>query len=304
MNNSKHKEKVFRDSVHGYIAIPESYCSRLIDTPLFQRLRHIEQTSMRCLYPSARHDRFVHSLGVYHLGCIAFEHLQNNISEMEEARGISKERWISWKHTFLIACLMHDCGHGPFSHTFERFYDVAEQDCSGGKHLEHRLARKIGIHEDEISCFRTSAEHEKVSAILLLDKYSESIKEICPNADPFLAARMITGWTHLIKDSVEKQIENILISLLNGPIDVDKLDYIVRDTWASGADNATVDIPRLLGAVCAGHDDSGKLILAFRKSALSVIEGIFSARNQVCNADERLQTCGKQIHNPDPFRRL
>ena len=62
------EEKRVLDSVHGYITIPEDLCDYVIDTPFFQRLRRIEQTSCRVLFPSARHDRFIHSLGVYHLG--------------------------------------------------------------------------------------------------------------------------------------------------------------------------------------------------------------------------------------------
>lgn len=53
--------KLFKDTVHGYIRIPKRYCDLLIDTPHFQRLRRIEQTSIRSLYPCARHDRFAHS---------------------------------------------------------------------------------------------------------------------------------------------------------------------------------------------------------------------------------------------------
>ena len=55
------------DSVHGYINVPKEYCDKIIDTVYFQRLRRIEQTSGRSLFPSARHDRFIHSLGVFNL---------------------------------------------------------------------------------------------------------------------------------------------------------------------------------------------------------------------------------------------
>jgi HD superfamily phosphohydrolase len=56
--------KRFRDPVHGYITVPTVYCEKFIDSELFQRLRRIEQTSMRVLFPAAHHDRFAHSLGV------------------------------------------------------------------------------------------------------------------------------------------------------------------------------------------------------------------------------------------------
>jgi len=60
--------KVIRDSIHGYIQIPETIVKEIVDSELFQRLRNIEQTNMRALFPAARHDRFIHSLGVYALG--------------------------------------------------------------------------------------------------------------------------------------------------------------------------------------------------------------------------------------------
>jgi len=69
------EEKRILDSVHGYIRIEEKYIKNVIDTEYFQRLRRIEQTSTRSLFPSARHDRFIHSLGVFHLGSKIVENL-------------------------------------------------------------------------------------------------------------------------------------------------------------------------------------------------------------------------------------
>ena len=65
------KPKVFKDPVHGYISVDEDIVDLIIDSKYFQRLRRIEQTSMRCVYPSARHDRFAHSLGTYYLAKVA-----------------------------------------------------------------------------------------------------------------------------------------------------------------------------------------------------------------------------------------
>ena len=69
----KEKTKKFRDPIYGYIEIEESVVHNIVDTATFQRLRNIRQTSYGPLYPSALHNRFVHSLGVYHLGCLAFD---------------------------------------------------------------------------------------------------------------------------------------------------------------------------------------------------------------------------------------
>jgi HD superfamily phosphohydrolase len=70
--------KLIKDTIHGYIKIPDEYCHNLIDTEVFQRLRRIEQTSIRNLFPCAHHDRFVHSLGTYHLGSKAIDEIFRN----------------------------------------------------------------------------------------------------------------------------------------------------------------------------------------------------------------------------------
>lgn len=72
------KVKSFKDSVHGYIYVPEPYVRHLIDKVHFQRLRNIDQTDIRIVYPSAKHDRFSHSLGVFYLGQRAVEALRKN----------------------------------------------------------------------------------------------------------------------------------------------------------------------------------------------------------------------------------
>ena len=113
-------EKSIKDPVHGYIVIPKEYCRLFVDTPIFQRLRLIEQTSMRWLFPGARHDRFIHSLGVFHLASRIYESIKLNVQDEEIKELLEKTNIES---TFRVASLMHDCGHSPFSHTFEKYYN-------------------------------------------------------------------------------------------------------------------------------------------------------------------------------------
>ena len=90
---------------------------------------------------------------------------------------------------------------------------------------------------------------------------------------------MITGCTHWEPKDNSEQFENCLISLINGAgIDVDKLDYILRDTWASGVNNVSIDLQRLLGALEVVRGQS-VLTVAFRKSALSVLKSVLDGRN-------------------------
>lgn len=110
--------KRLKDPIYGYINIPTQYMNRIIDTACFQRLRRIIQTSYSPLYSSAVHNRFVHSLGVFHLGEIASTQIINEINKKFQFE-FDIERI---GEIFRIACLLHDVGHAPFSHTGEVFY--------------------------------------------------------------------------------------------------------------------------------------------------------------------------------------
>lgn len=282
--------KSFKDSVHGYINIPKIFISNIVDTPGFQRLRNIEQTGMKVLYPTAKHDRFSHSIGVFHLGSIAVDALMDNFRGESHWKvvsdGTNEIFWAKNKVLFLIACLLHDIGHAPFSHSLERFFGFEPFESTGSAdssfdELQKMLFGNDNTTEDEKGFFRQSSEHEKMSAWLLLDKnclWYERIEAIlnelgkkkfperilesdgeydqdppCISADNLeedvqFIARMILG----VKYSdykPEKQIRNCFIELLNGSFDVDKLDYTVRDTKMSGIRNIALDIERLLSSL-------------------------------------------------------
>lgn len=264
------KVKEFRDPVHGYISVPAGLCADFVDTAIFQRLKYIQQTSMRPLYPSAHHDRFAHSLGVYHLAMIAFDHLLEN-TDPTILQGVALE---NYRWTFVVAALMHDCGHSPFSHTFEPHYKKRAKDFLFSFADD---AFKKDYAEWE-SIRGAPAPHEVFSAAVFLKHYANAAKVAGCNCS--LVARMITGCTHIPASTVEMQIENCLIELVNGPaIDVDKLDYIVRDTWSSGVNNVSIDVRRLLAAIEIAERSAGDLRLVFRKSALSVIKSVIDGRN-------------------------
>jgi hypothetical protein len=269
--------KQFKDPVHGYIRVPQIYCKYFIDTPIFQRLRHIEQTSMRCLFPGAHHDRFIHSLGVFHLGQWMYEVLLNNTAGDQAIHAALQEK--SLKHTFLIACLMHDCGHAPFSHTLEKFYN--DSGVSGGVHNQAFASlsdcfqlEDFKVEEKEFK----PAHHEAMSAVVLKECFDGKTPDL--DWDATLAARMITGCKHHSPGTLTLRVQNILIGLLNSSaIDMDKLDYIMRDTWASGVKNSAIDVQRLIEAATIVNAGTENIRLAYRKSALSVIQSVVDARN-------------------------
>jgi HD superfamily phosphohydrolase len=257
-------QKLFRDPIHGYISIPVDYCSAFIDNKIFQRLRRIEQTSMRVLYPSAHHDRFSHSLGVFHLGQIAVSYLLLNSPAL-------KDKDIAVK-SFKMACLLHDCAHSPFSHTFEKYYTLNRDDEIRNRLIYNNPDKRF---KDDFATTITPAPHEVVSAIVAIEIFKSDIEKL--GGDVNLVARMITGCQF---SDPSMGIENCLISLLNGSaIDVDKLDYILRDTWASGINNVRIDDERLLSSLLIKQDKDGIYQVFFGKHALNVIKNVVDGRN-------------------------
>ena len=117
--------KVFRDTIHGYIEIEKDIVSSIIDTALFQRLRRIEQTSMRCLYPSARHDRFIHSIGTFHLAKKISTNLSRKFQDLKNKDFVFDEKYFcKLQFNLELAALLHDVGHSPFSHTLEEYFKL------------------------------------------------------------------------------------------------------------------------------------------------------------------------------------
>jgi HD superfamily phosphohydrolase len=177
---------------------------------------------------------------------------------------------------------MHDCAHAPFSHTFENSYEHLEPNKPDEEkvytNLERRLESLTGLR-DEIERLPPGAPHEKLSAVILVELYEYAILAIDSSIDINLIVRMITGWHYKKTGSGKRYVEKCLIDMLNSKaIDVDKLDYIIRDTWASGVDNTSIDIHRLINAVSVGVYEGTK-VLAFDKSALSIIQSVVDARN-------------------------
>ncbi|MDR0305523.1 MAG: HD domain-containing protein [Chitinispirillales bacterium] len=268
----------------------------MIDTAAFQRLRRLEQTSYRVLYPSASHDRFTHSLGVFHLGKLAYEAIVENQKEsdfelMDEMESKLKEL----KNPFLTACLLHDVGHAPFSHTCEDFFDDDKKTLRDKlidivrKRFVKEPQRFKDFEKDVKNRNFVAKPHEFMGAILLIDDMSLDVANFFNNNEEHLdfAARAIIGCTYdvtgkngSVRDDLD--LKNALIRILNSTlIDVDKLDYTVRDSITSGYSNVEMDLPRLMSSYTLAKNDkyNGRIWPAYKKSALSVIEHVFLARN-------------------------
>lgn len=111
--------KQIKDPIYEYVDIDDDF-TKVIDMPEYQRLRNVIQTSYQALYPSALHNRFTHSIGVFHLGRKLFASFCKNVKS--DFPLFYHGDWKRLEKTFLLACLLHDVGHSPFSHTGEKFY--------------------------------------------------------------------------------------------------------------------------------------------------------------------------------------
>ena len=254
--------KQFKDPIYGYIEIKSRYIP-IINSAEFQRLRNIRQTGYASLYPSALHNRFVHSLGVFHLGKKSINYLRSNIGNELGEDFDNIYNWDQIKETFVLSCLLHDVGHSPFSHTGEDFYNA-----STIFEKEFQDLLQSSDFDKDVVDQGTGKPHEAMSALIginLLEKMGfEFEKEFF--------ARAIMGIEYSSK-VIKYQIRNCLISMLNGSlIDVDKLDYLMRDAYVTGYSSMKIDYERLLAGYVMTKiktNTNGEIFrLAFKKGSL------------------------------------
>lgn len=254
------------DSVHGYITIPEHICNNVIDTPYFQRLRRVEQTSCRVLFPSARHDRFIHSLGVYHIGKKIVEAIKKNCDTK------LPNEFENRAENYLMACLLHDVSHSPFSHTFEDYYD------NNTNSLKDLLSQKVNTQtftSDWKDTDWNSAPHEIMSAIMAITCFSDYVK--APKYDLEFIARMIVGCKY---SDPSKSFDNAFIELLHSKIlDADGLDYACRDAAMAGYSTNNIDVERLVGDIFIVMDEDGQYKVCFSNKAINEIESVLGVKH-------------------------
>ena len=193
------KKKVVNDPVYGFIKIPTDLIYDIIEHPWFQRLRRIKQLGMTHLvYPGAVHSRFSHALGAMHLMQLAIEHLQSKGHE------VTKEE----EEAACVAILLHDIGHGPFSHA-----------------LEHTLVEGVS--------------HEKISRLFMANLNEEFDGQLD------LALQIFNN----------QHPKKFLYQLISGQLDLDRLDYLNRDSFFSGVTEGMVSSNRIIKLINIKNDE-------------------------------------------------
>ncbi|MEI6124251.1 MAG: HD domain-containing protein [Bacteroidota bacterium] len=193
------KRKIINDPVHGFITIPNEFIFDVIEHPYFQRLRYIKQLGLTYMvYPGASHSRFQHALGAMHLMTQAVEmlKLKEHLISDQEQQGL------------LLAILLHDIGHGPFSHALER-----------------TLVSEVS--------------HEKMSWFFM-QRFNAIFDGRLQLAEK------------IFSDTYPKRF---LHQLVSSQLDVDRLDYLMRDSFFTGVSEGVISTNRIIKMLNVCNDE-------------------------------------------------
>lgn len=210
--------KIINDPVYGFITIDDEFIYHIISHPYYQRLRRIHQMAFaEMVYPGAVHSRLHHSLGAYHLMCNALHELKSKgISVSAEEEQASR-----------IAVLLHDIGHGPYSHA-----------------LENILIKNVS--------------HEQLS-LLIMEKMNKEFE-----GHMQMAIDIFTN----------KYSKKFLHQLVSGQLDVDRMDYLIRDSFFTGVTEGIIGYDRIIKMLTV-HD--GELMIE-EKGVYSIEKFLVSRR--------------------------
>lgn len=193
------KKKIFSDPLYGFISVNDELLFKIIEHPLFQRLRRIRQLGLTdYVYPGALHTRFHHAIGAMHLMGLVLNNLKS------KGHQISEEEFQAAQ----IAILLHDVGHGPFSHTLE--YTLID-----------------------------SVKHEDISLAFMQQLNSEF------NGQLDLALKIFTN----------QYSRKFLNALVSSQLDIDRLDYLNRDSFFTGVSEGTIGVDRIIQMLDVADDE-------------------------------------------------
>lgn len=211
------KLKIFNDPIYGFITIPNSLIYDLIQHPYFQRLRRISQMGMSYLvYPGAHHTRFHHALGCMHI-------MQKSVQTLQfKGVSISEEE----ENALYIAILLHDIGHGPYSHA-----------------MEHSIVEEV--HHEELSLFFMEQLNKEFDGKLAL------------------AIQVFKGEYH----------RKFMLQLISSQLDMDRMDYLKRDSFYSGVAEGNINSERLIQMMHVQDD-----VLVIEEKGIYSVEKFLVAR--------------------------
>lgn len=226
-----HRKYEIRCPVHGFIQI-DDWERQIIDQPAFQRLRRIRQLAWTDLvYPGAMHTRFEHSLGMMHTATLLYDSIVSKSAEVLKGQlaytdeGLRRERQL-----VRLAALLHDLGHAPFSHSAEDLYPERE---GGGEKFRH----------------------EDYSASVIRSELRSAIEDHPLNENTGFKADNVAA---LIEGSPAAKRSLFWRDLIDGQMDADRMDYLLRDSHHIGVHYGRFDLRRLIASAIAIRREKGR----------------------------------------------
>lgn len=234
--------KMIKDPIHGFIEFEgaaELELKSMLSDPFFQRLRRVKQLGFSdYVFPSATHSRFAHSLGVYSVA-------KRMLSVVEP--GTRQGDWSREGQACLAAALLHDVGHGMFSHAFEKAMEFYFE-----RNPDDRATRP------ELS---NAVNHEKVSEkIITQSSIANTLSHLGGKDFP-----------KIVSDMVSKTSKRcIYTSIVSGQLDADRLDYAKRDPYFAGVSSGGIDPDWLIRNLSKGASENGEFLYVDSKAYISL----------------------------------
>lgn len=236
MSNTTQKYEI-RDVIHGLIE-RSSLEVKIINTPVFQRLRRIRQLALAHLvYPGAHHTRFEHCLGTMHIA--------GRISEKLKEDGHLLDKDVD---NIRLAALLHDIGHGPFSHVSEhllgKYSDSENVDIAQERDKIHEIVTRDIIQKDP-DLKKIIPEQQRQEIITLLNKYG---------------------------------IKDFKGDIVSGPLDADKLDYLLRDNYHTGVKYGLYDLDKIIESLRVIRFGDEESFLGIDEEGIYALEQLIMAK--------------------------
>lgn len=284
---------IIRDPVHHTIVLSADE-RQLIDHPLFQRLRRIKQTAfLSLIFPGSTHDRFSHSIGVMHMGGQIFDSIAEDFVDTFGPRALQPTQKEYFRRLIRLAALLHDIGHGPFSHSLEgvthagrTIHPTRKALFECGSIPNHWIDEKIfklkGSWLDE------PAQHEEFSIALIARIAEEKGGRIAGVWGQDIAS-LIADWVVSSNEFMDMDklgpsgkwnLKPALKSMVSGEIDCDRMDYLLRDSLYTGVPYGQYDKDMLISNIIwRPHPDKPtQLALGIRRKALHAFEDFLTSR--------------------------
>lgn len=301
--------KLIMDPVHGGIPLfPHEVA--IIDHPLFQRLRNICQNDILSLvFPGATHSRFLHSIGVMHVGERIFLSMVKSYLESRRYKAnvsTTKEQFFAidyFNKLIRLACLLHDCGHSSFSHQFTKTSKIKDMMASKGlfeqlwagidtQHLYQESPAVIEHEHYSVRCayqilVDTQLEQSNIDINDVLGimetttvSTSQEFDRHAENFWQFITGSQSVNWK--TDTTIPQLVTQLLSSIISGEVDADRADYMLRDGFHSSVTIGGFNLDHLLSNLRFGWEPRTPWLgLAITSKGLSALEDFVYSRNQM-----------------------